>query len=269
MYRANKSASRTIDILRYIASSDNEVSITELSNALNFPKSSVFELLYTLVEKKILKLNDANTKLFSLDLGLYEISSQYLAKLDLHKLTKPYMKSLVQSFNETVILAMACDENIVFLDKLESNSSIRTTCVLGKKVPMNTTALGKAILATYDDRKVAEFTNKYKYSNKTPYSILSQEMLINDVIRTRMNGYAIDNQENELEMFCIAVPLFNHENNAFASMSIALLASKINEVKINQMSSQLIDIALKISHQMGYRENCLYSEQESPCYEQL
>lgn len=257
--KLNKSASRVMDILTILSSSDHPLSVSQLSRELNAPKSSTFEIVTTMVGKGFLEFDEL-LKTYKPGLKLFEVGSSYLNNTDLTKEVRPCLEELVKKTGETAFLAIPSEKDIVYMDKVEAPSSIRTTATLGTRNPMYLTGLGKAILAAYSNQKVEEMMRNHIFEAKTKQSITDLEGLMENIERIRKRGYSIDNQENENDVFCIAAPIRNYTNQPIAAISIAGLSTRMTEKRAEEYSVFLLKEAMNISKRLGYRNYFLFRD---------
>ncbi|MFB7638762.1 IclR family transcriptional regulator [Peribacillus butanolivorans] len=255
--KLNKSASRVMDILVLLSREDQPLTVSEISRKLNVPKSSTFEILVTMVEKGFLQFDD-QLKTYKLGLKLFEVGAAYLYNTDLHKEARPYLETLMTQTGETAFLAIESDGEVVYLDKVEAPSSIRTTATLGNRNPMYRTGLGKAILAGYSDDKVRELMDNKEFIQRTSNSITSFSSLIENLNQIRQRGYSIDDRENEEDVFCVAAPVYDESNSPVAAISVAGLATRMKEDEKDKYSEYLVEAALGISKRLGYRNDRLF-----------
>ncbi|MGE7907605.1 IclR family transcriptional regulator [Peribacillus sp. NPDC094092] len=255
--KLNKSASRVMDILVLLSREDQPLTVSEISRELKVPKSSTFEILTTMVEKGFLQVDD-HLKTYKLGLKLFEVGAAYLHNTDLHKEARPYLETLMTKTGETAFLAIESDGEVVYLDKVEAPSSIRTTATLGNRNPMYRTGLGKAILAGYSDDKVRELMGNTEFIQRTSNSITSFDSLIENLNQIRQRGYSIDDRENEEDVFCIAAPVYDESNRPVAAISVAGLATRMKDDEKDKYSEFLVEAALGISKRLGYRNDRLF-----------
>ncbi|MFF2853488.1 MULTISPECIES: IclR family transcriptional regulator [unclassified Peribacillus] len=255
--KLNKSASRVMDILVLLSREDQPLTVSEISRELNVPKSSTFEILTTMVEKGFLQVDD-HLKIYKLGLKLFEVGAAYLYNTDLHKEARPYLETLMTKTGETAFLAIESDGEVVYLDKVEAPSSIRTTATLGNRNPMYRTGLGKAILAGYSNDKVRELMGNTEFIQRTSNSITSYNSLIENLNQIRQRGYSIDDRENEEDVFCIAAPVYDESNRPVAAISVAGLATRMKDDEKDKYSEFLVEAALGISKRLGYRNDRLF-----------
>lgn len=256
--KTNKSASRAIDIIDLISKQDKPMTISEISHTLGIPKSSTFELLYTLVEKDYLQIEDENLKTFKLGIKLFQAGTAYLKKMDLNREARPLLEDMMKKSGETAFLAVEVNGMTVYLDKVEGSSSTRTTSVLGSSNPMYCTGLGKALLAAYPEDRIREITGGGKLLPVTEHTIKCYEDLMADLESVRKRGYSIDDRENEEDVFCVAAPIYDRSGKPIAAISIASLASKINSSRLELFGSLVKTTALEISRRLGYIGEKLY-----------
>lgn len=261
--KINKSASRAIDILVLLAKSNKPLNQLEVSNTLGIPKSSTFDLMYTLLEKGVIEFDNEELRTFRLGIKMFEIGSTVIAKNDLYTVAKPYLEQLSNTLQETVFLGNECDGDIFYLDRIDKNiSSITTVASIGMCRPAYCTGLGKAMMATYPDSKIIEKWDKYSKSHSivkyTINTITTCDVFLEDMKKIRQRGYAIDNREIENEIFGVAVPIYSANNGVIAAIGISTIYLKMDKERLRQYSTLLVETALLISKKLGYRKDYLY-----------
>lgn len=209
-------------------------------------------------DKGYLQIDDENLKTFKLGIKLFQSGVAYLKKMDLNREARPLLEDMMKKSGETVFLGVDVNGMMVYLDKVEGPSSTRTTSVLGSSNPMYCTGLGKALLASYTDERIKEVIGTGELPPKTEHTIKCFSDLIADLNAVRKRGYAIDDMENEEDVFCVAAPVYDGSNKAIAAISIASLASKINDDRLKQFGRLVVDTALEISRRLGYTKDKLY-----------
>ncbi len=247
--------------MEYISKSHYPVTISKLSRDLGIPKSSTYDILYTLTQKGFLDIND-HDKSFQLGIKTFEVGSAFITKRDLSSVTRPFIEQLRQQTGETIFLAVENDGMIVYLDKAEGTSPIRTSCIIGERNLMHFTGLGKALLACYSTEKVRQITGGGTLPTPTKNSIPNFTELLKELEATRKRGYAIDNCENFDDLYCIASPIRDQNQDAIAAISIASLYSKMNPERHQYFSSLITKTAILISNRFGYTKDYLYLYQE-------
>lgn len=259
--KLNKSVSRVVGIMELLAKNKKPLTLSEISRELDIPKSSTFEIVYTLVAKEYLEVVDERSKTFKLGMKTFEIGASILTQTDLHSVARPLLDNLMLKTGETIFLAVEDKGEIVYLDKVESNrTTIRSSANLGSRNKMYYTGLGKALLSTYSNERVRDILAKEELVSRTAHTITNIDDLLADLEETRERGYAIDDRESEIEIFCIAAPIFDRTNQAVGALSTALLYLKIDDKMLEHISSLVVQTALEISHKLGYIGDRLYQK---------
>ncbi len=259
MLKINKSASRTIEILSLLAASPKALTQLEISQELSMPKSSTYELIYTLLEMGMVEFENKDLKTFRLGLKVFELGMSVLGKIDFHKLSRPFLDELSLKTGETVFMAVEEQGSIVYLDRVEHSSSITTSAGLGTRRPMHCTGLGKALLAAYPLERTREIWDLSPQKPAfTATTLVTFEDLMEDIKQTRRRGFAIDNREMEDEIFCVAAPILDRAEKPVAAISIASIYLKMDEQKIALWGNWIAEAALAISRRLGFSRNQLF-----------
>ena len=265
--KLNKAVLRSIDILDYLSHSKKPVTLSAISKDLGIPKSSVFDIIHTLVHKEMVQM-DEDTKCFSLDVHCFEIGSTYLSRTDIHTQARPVLKQLSLQTGETTFLAVENNGMIVYLDKEEGSSPTRTTCVIGDRNDMYSTGLGKAILATLPIEKwryvivlkpaTLAVSNSFSLTAKTSNTKTTFDELMEDLEQIRQRGYSIDNREDNEAVFCVGAPILNQSGDCMGAISISAIYTSITDERLSFFSQLITSSALGLSHKFGYSGVCLY-----------
>lgn len=258
----NKSAARAIEILELMARNKRPMTLTEIGKSLSLPKSSCFELVYTLVEHGVLEVENEAQKTFRLGIKLFQMGSTVLSQTNLYSIAHPLLHHLARTTGETVYLAIEEKDEIVYMDKVESDEPIRSTLSIGSRNSMTVTGLGKSLLATYTHQKLQSTFSQRDFPVPTPYSLKSFEALQKDIEGTRKRGYAIDDREGMEFLRCVAAPVRDHNGKAIAAISIAALDSRLPQDKLPEFGAQVVETAMEISRRLGYIGSRLYPEAE-------
>lgn len=249
--KLNRTLLRAIDILDILSKSKEGYTLAELSQMLECPKSSVFDIVKTLVYKNML-IEDVNGSYTRYKIGLkaFLIGSRFLNDVDIVQLAKDDLKDMATHLHGTAFMAVLDDYQVTYIYKYESESSILTTANIGTKNPLYSTGLGKVLL-TYSDKETQNQALKtIKFKAITPYTIVSQERLIEEMRNVKEKGFAIDDRENSLYQYCAAAPIYNHLGEVIAAISCTGLYDEF--INYKDLGEQVKIVSLKISKKLGY-----------------
>ncbi|MGD9567950.1 MAG: IclR family transcriptional regulator [Sedimentibacter sp.] len=246
-----QSVDRTLTILEVLSDYSDGLGITEISERVNLHKSTVYRLLATLIQKEYV-VQEVESNKYKITFKLFELGSKKVDKLDLLKSSKNYTKMLMESVNEVVHLIIREENDIVYVDKVEANNTISMASRIGKRNPLYCTATGKAILAFLPENEILKVWRNSKIVKLTENTITDFILFKKELKTVKQNGYAIDNEENEIGVRCIGAPIFNIRGDVAGAISISGPINRITEEKIDFISKEVIKYANLISKENGY-----------------
>ena len=261
--KINRSVARALEMLELVAASKDELTITEISKQLGIPKSTTFDILYTLLDKGYLEQANEKQKSFKLGVKLFQTGACYLEQTPFQNVAHSVLERLAEVAGETAFLALLNNDELVYFDKVESPNSVRTSARIGSNNPLYCTGLGKAILAALPDEEVkAILARTGGLKPVTPYTFTDETQFFAILNQARQQGYAIDDREHNAEVFCLAAPVYNLQGKIYAAISVASLYTKINHQpeKITALGKMIADAALDLSQRIGYRGPRLYAD---------
>lgn len=239
-------AGRIFNIIEALAA-NGPCGLLELSGLLSLNKSTVHRILNSLIYMGYV-IQDPSTAKYSLSFRICELSNQILMKNDVVDMVRPFLKELVAKTEETVHLVQLDGTRAVYIDKVESYSnSVRMVSKVGKSIPLYCSGVGKSILAEMPDEKIAAVWNKSDIRSITPHTITSYEMFMKKITEIRSQGYATDDEENELGVRCIAVALPDYIGKAKYAVSISAPISRMSNDRIEELAEILMETKRKIS----------------------
>ncbi|MBO1511179.1 IclR family transcriptional regulator [Metabacillus bambusae] len=246
-----QSVDRALRILELFDDRENELSITEISKRMNLHKSTIHSLLKTLQSHRYIKQNEENGK-YSLGLKLFERGNYVIENMDLRTNARKYLESLAFQTKNTVHLVILDGQEGVYIDKVEGHGVTVLYSKVGRRVPIHTSAVGKALVAFKNDREIENILTNYEYTKRTDKTIMNNEEFLSELQSVRHNGFAIDNEENEPGIFCLAVPIMDHTNKVIAAISMSLSSAKAKDEIINEYKTLLKETGEQISVSLGY-----------------
>ncbi|GAX89039.1 IclR family transcriptional regulator [Effusibacillus lacus] len=247
-----KSVERALQILERVSLAKNGIGVTELAKELNMYKSTIHRVLATLTHLGYIE-QDPETERYKLGYKLLEVSSRLLNNLDIRREAMPYLQELTDLTNEVVHLVVLNKGQVVYIEKVEGTETIRMHSRVGNRAPVHCTGVGKAILAYLPEAQVREIIRQYGLEPHTPKTLSTLEDLLQDLQQIRERGYALDDEENELGITCVAAPIFDHTGSVAASISVSAPTIRMQPQRIEQLAQQVRKIGLKISARLGYR----------------
>ncbi|MDR0137578.1 IclR family transcriptional regulator [Metabacillus idriensis] len=245
-----KSVSRALDIITLVSLKKGGLGVTEIANQIDINKSSVYRILSTLVQYGYIE-QDAETGKYKLGYKFLEISSKLLESIDLRAEARMYLQELENETNEVIHLVVYDQGEVVYIEKLDGSETLRMHSKVGKRAPMHCTSVGKAILAYLPSSVVLDILERKGLPMHTDKTITNKEDFLLELNSVRQKGYALDLEENENGITCIAVPIFDHMGNAIAAVSISGPTIRMTEERLEHLQSRMRNIGRQISLRLG------------------
>jgi Transcriptional regulator len=242
---------KAADIIEQLATSENGLRLSEITDRTGLPKSTVHRILATLIDRHYIE-KDESDSVYYLGLKFVEIASLYLNKIDLTTEATPIMHSLASRFDATCYLAILEDNEVRYLEKIEKFNSLRLYTSIGKREPVHCTALGKVLLASLPKSECDRIGESLVYNKLTPNTKTSYQELLLDIEFARKNDFAIDNGEHTFGSSCVAVPIRDYTGKVIAAMSLSG-PGLIQTNKMDILSRELQKSAEILSERIGYK----------------
>lgn len=243
-----KSVFKTFHILEAFIDDNNEKGIHELSKSTGIHPSTLQRLVNTLRVKGYLTQNPKTLK-YRLGFTFYHLYKSFSQTFNWVDEAKYYMERLVLKYNETTNLAYLEGNNIVYLLKADSSHILRPSFDIGTKYPIHCTALGKCLLAYLPKDFTKKFFSGEQFIKYTDNTIISFSDLNVELDKIRAQGYAIDDEEFQNDLRCVAAPIKNKrmDNIVVASLSITAPKGRMAMERLYVIKDDLIETATAIS----------------------
>jgi DNA-binding IclR family transcriptional regulator len=222
------------------------MSLSAIARNVGLAKSSTHRLLQTLLLNGYVKQDIHNNDNYFPSLKLLTLSSNLMRYADLNAVARPHLQFLAKITDETVHLVLLDQNRAVYVEKVESPNPIRMYSQIGSRAPLHCTGVGKAILAFLpEERWDAELSDGLaRYTDNT---LTDPDQLRENLQQIRVQGYAIDNEEHEKYVRCIAVPLFAHTGQVVGAVSIAAVSYRVDLPTLESWQPMLSDRARQLN----------------------
>ena len=244
MAKTIKSVEKAIKILDCFFDLE-EVSINEMVELTDLNKSTVYDLVNTLEIMHLIRQNPDNKK-YRLGIKMLEFGRLYERQNPVSTVAEKYGELLAEKYHATVHLATFQDDQVIYLNKYESPQVMVSYSRVGKRAPMTCTGLGKAILAFLPESYRETHISHKELPQLTKNSITSLEELDKELSLTKERGYAVDDEEIELGIRCVAAPLFSN-GDVVGAMSISMLSPYATKEKIAILAQEIMEATSNIS----------------------
>ncbi|WP_135552510.1 IclR family transcriptional regulator [Paenibacillus cymbidii] len=246
-----QSLDRALRILDLFDETDNELKITDISKRMGLHKSTVHSLLKTLQEHRYIEQDEESGK-YRLGMKLLERAHLVLQRLDIRTIARKLLQELTAKTGQTTHLVIPDGHEGVYIDKVEGARAAIRYSQIGRRIPLHSSGVGKALVAFRSPEETERLLEGYDFFRQTAHTITDKERFLEEIERIRRQGYAIDNQENEPGVRCVAMPVRNHKGAVVAAVSISTLVSSVGDAELEDLIVQLRQTTDELSAKMGY-----------------
>lgn len=244
---------RSLRLLDLVAQADG-AGLTDLADQSGMAPSTVHRLLTSLSQHGMVS-HDAETGAWTIGVKAFEIGTAYLRFRKLGTISRPFLKSLMESSGETANIGIEDQGDVVFISQFESHAPMRAFFRPGRRGPIHASGIGKAILSTWPDNRIASMLSGRTLQHFTDKTRDSLPALLQDMADIRARGFSIDDEEHTLGMRCVAAPIFDEYGEAVAGISISGPAVRLPDAKIDALGPAVQAAAEGLTKAMGGRVN--------------
>ncbi|TWT06476.1 IclR family transcriptional regulator [Planococcus sp. CPCC 101016] len=246
-----QSVDRALHILDLFDEYHKELKLTEITERMNLHKSTVHSLLKTLQKHHYIEQNKENGK-YTLGMKLFERGNYVIQSLDLRTIAREHLMDLSKRTGRTVHLVILDGKEGIYIDKVESSNATILYSRIGRRVPIHSSGVGKALVAFKEPAELEKILEAYEYTKQTRYTLTDKDSLLEELKKVREQGYATDNEENEPGVFCVGLPIRDHSGQVVAAISSSTTAGHITEESLKNMVDDLKITANKLSENLGF-----------------
>jgi DNA-binding IclR family transcriptional regulator len=238
-----QSLARGLRILDALGESTDGATISELAELLGVDKGTASRLVSTLVAYGYAEKDETTHHIFP-GSRVVTLSRSVLNRLSLRETAKPYLRDMMEQTGECVHLAICSRGKALYIDQVESPATLRVNAEVGTMNPLHCTALGKVLLA-FCGAEIPIELEPY-----TPATISDPAALRDHLDRVLQRGYAVDDQEFDAGVRCIAAPVYDFRGKGIAAIGISAPASRIPSDKIPALARIVTFNAHELSERM-------------------
>jgi len=231
---------------------EKEMSVTEISKALDMPVQSVHRLLSSLAEHGFVTQNPA-TKRYKLGLSIMKYGFLMWDSIMLRTVARPYMEELSKLTKETVYLSVLENAEGIYVDSIDSPQILKISEPIGLRLPLFIGASNRAILAFLSPELRRSLMDSFDWENMPSLKPLTKAFIEQEIEQIRRQGYAISSGEATEGTTGIGAPIFSYDNMVIGSLNVAGPSIRFGEQDVEKYSRLAIKYANIISTELGYR----------------
>ncbi|MCA9904304.1 MAG: IclR family transcriptional regulator [Anaerolineae bacterium] len=226
------------------------LTIKEISERLDMPKTTVFNILNTLqTQGYIEKLENAE---YALGSSIISLGQKARVNIEVRDRAAPLLRELANRVRESIYLTVRDGDFSLYIYAIESSQRLMARTAMGDRVHMHCTGVGKATLAFLPHETVQEIVGRVGLPKRTDNTIIDMSRLQEELQVTRKRGYSIDNCEIEPNTFCVGAPIFDAHGKVIGSCSISGNHPDIVGIQRDDFADAIMRVAEEISRRIGY-----------------
>ncbi len=250
MENATSVIDRIFNLLEILAYAQKPLSLSEIISRANLSKTTTHRLLQTLLEKDYVAKNTEGK--YSLGVKYIELASYHINSLELQTEANPFLSLLYSQLNLSVHMGVLDGFKLVYVTKLDLYPTTKTFAKIGYETPAYCSSIGKILLAMLSGQELAAFLSECEFKQFTANTITDPQAFKAHLREVRAKGWAMDDEEYQLDHRCIAVPIYNYSGVAIAGMGVSGTKKQLADEKLPAIVHEVQKTAEQISKRMGY-----------------
>ncbi len=246
-----RSLGRGLEILAMLAEARNGVGVSEVATALSIDKSTAFRLLSTLVDEGF-AVQDEDRGRYRAGMRIVQLSARVLDRTELREVAVPWVKRLQTLTGESAHLAVLAQGKAVYIHKETAGSGLNVNTEVGRQAPLHCSAIGKALIAELPPAELNDILSAQEMTKYTPRTMTTLRELAPHLEVTHSQGYAVDDEEFEPGVRCVAAAIRGHSGRVEAAVGVSGPSMRVTLERIPALGAMAAETALEISRLLGY-----------------
>ena len=247
---------RVTSIFDTLSQYPQSLSLGDLSKKIELPKGTTHRLLSSLAYFDYVR-QDPLTRNYFLGFKLVDLGNLMLDQLDLRNIARPNLIDLAEKVQETVHLVIRDADEALYIDKVDlypRRAGLQMVSRLGARIPMHCCSVGKVLLADLPAVELEQIIRSRGLPERTQNTITGNDQLREHLALVKTKGYAVDDEENEKGVRCVAAPIKNEKGQVIAAMSVSGPTARITLEYIHaSLKDEVCENAMNISRQLGFK----------------
>jgi IclR family transcriptional regulator, KDG regulon repressor len=239
-----QSLARGIHILNILFDSEGSVGVTEISRILGIDKSSASRLIQTLAKYEYVQRENGSRR-YVIGHRITRMSWELINRMPIRDQAKPFLFDLMNQTGECSHTAVYSQGQALVIDDVEVNASLRVIGGIGRKIPLHCTAVGKSLLA------FSHVSIPKELPSRTSHTITARTDLLEHLQYIREQGYAVDYEENDYGVCCIAAPVYDYTRKAIASIGISGPTVRMFPERVPELGQMVVEAGKALSAHLG------------------
>ena len=245
-----QSVDRALRIVEALAADGNGCGLSDLAMRTDLSPSTAHRLLTTLERRRFVQF-DRNSRAWRIGVMSHRVGLSFMGQEDLTDHALPYLRRLRDQAHETANLAMVSDGNLIILSRVQGQGPTRSLSVVGGRVSMATSALGKALLAAYSEKDALAVVQREGLPRLTSRSIVQWDDLWKSLKSIRQRGYSVDDEEAQAGVRCVSAVVYDREGDPHAAISLSGGTLRVSDERLPVLGKAVQAAARELTIAIG------------------
>jgi IclR family KDG regulon transcriptional repressor len=246
-----RAVERALQIMDCFSNDHPERGISEIAQLVGLHKATTHRIVTTLVNYGYLERSSEDQK-YKLGMRLANLGNKVIKHIKLRNEALPFMNALVEKLDEACDLSIFDRGDAFYVEVIKSTHALTISAAIGQRLPPYCTASGKVFLAYLSPEELDAYI-KLPIRSYTENTVTHPDELRRQLTLFRQQGYAYDDEEYEVGIRAVAVPIFNHQEKVVAALGMPSPTSRMTSDRIPEIAKNLIEAGEAISHKLGWR----------------
>lgn len=225
------SLERGLRVLQTLGDAPEGLTLTEVAARIGLTRATARRFLLTLLELGFVR---QERRLFILTPKVLSLGVSYLSKRPIWQNAEPVMQELSRRVNESCSAAVLDGSEVVYVARVAGKRIMSVNITIGTRLPALATSMGRVLLSNLSPTALHAFMGKARIERFTEYTITDRDALFAEIDKARTRGYSIIDQELELGLRSIAVPLRDRAGRAFAGLNVSTQTARVSRESLVQ-----------------------------------
>jgi DNA-binding IclR family transcriptional regulator len=244
------SVRKALDIVNLFSPGEPRLTLGEISSRLALPRSTAHNLLATLLACGLIE--KASDDRYALGRVIIALTQSVLVNVELRDRAAPLLRELADYSRQSVYLTVRDGDSCLYIYAVESPRRLLARTAVGDHALLHCTSVGKAILALLPEDEVCTIVQRVGLPASTSHTITDVNTLLAELELTRTRGYSIDNEEHELDTYCVGAAALDGKGQAIGSLSVSSADPEILHSRLDDLAAHVMYTAQEVSRRMGY-----------------
>ncbi|WP_370398854.1 HTH-type transcriptional regulator BhcR [Sulfitobacter sp. JB4-11] len=244
-----KSLDRAMEVFEFLSEAQGKT-LSTLAADMGQSPATIYRILVTLEGRGLVEFDQID-QVWHIGPRAFVIGARFLRRTSLVDRARPIMRQLMEQTGETANLGIEQNGHVLFVSQVETHASIRAFFPPGTLSRLHASGIGKALMAQMDTARVDKLLAARPLEEFTTFTLTRRDALLADLAETRARGFAIDGEERNLGMRCIAAPVFDLHGEAVAGISVSGPTSRVGADRVADFSPAVVAAARDLTAAVG------------------